>query len=135
MLPWPDTQCPTLGEFGLQWRSQFSSNDEIDYRFEQQGTGIGGSDADKEIRWFFNKDFRLARLKDMGNDLSERVIDFTRYDRPAKEPQELTRHWSLMGDVNQKQTRPQDKPVPFNDLPADSRAIILKRYPDLNTNH
>ena len=130
---WPDTQCLTLGEFGLRWRSQYPNNDAIDYRFEQRGTGIGGSDADKEIRWFFNKDFRLALLKDTGNVASERVIDFTCYDRPAKEPQVLTRHWSLMGDINQKQTRPQDKPVPFKDLPEDSRTIILNRYPAIGT--
>jgi len=129
---WPEAQCLTLGEFGLRWRSQNKNNDSLDYRFEQRGTGIGGSDADKEIRWFFNKNFRLSLLKVHGNDASERVIDFTRYDRPAKEPQELTRHWSLMGDINQKQTRPQDKPVPFNDLPEESRLIILSRYPVLS---
>jgi len=128
---WPDAQCPTLGEFGLRWRSQYKNNDAINYRFEQQGTGIGGSDADKEIRWFFNKDFRFALLKDQGNDASERVIDFTRYDKPAREPQKLTRHWSLMGDNNQKQTRPQDKPIPFNILPEASRTLILSRYPGM----
>jgi len=32
----------------------------VDYRFVQRGTGIGGSDADKEIRWFMNRDFRLC---------------------------------------------------------------------------
>jgi hypothetical protein len=36
-----------------------------------------------------------------------------------------------MGDINQKQTRPQDKPVPFNDLTEESRMIILRRYPDI----
>jgi hypothetical protein len=130
---WPDAQCPTLGEFGLRWRSQYPDNDAIDYRFEQRGTGIGGSDADKEIRWYFNRDFRLAFLRDTGDMASERVIDFTRYDRPAREPLKLTRHWSLMGDINQKQTRLQDRPVPFRDLPAESRAIILKHYPELGT--
>lgn len=129
---WPEAQCLTLGEFGLRWRNQYKNNDSLDYRFEQRGTGIGGSDAEKEIRWFFNKDFRLSLLKVQGNDASERVIDFTRYDRPAKEPQGLTRHWSLMGDINQKQTRPQDKPVPLNDLPVASRKIIFSRYPALS---
>ena len=39
------------------------------------------------------------------------VIDFTRYDLPAHEPQTLQREWSLMNVLNQKGTRPQDKPV------------------------
>ena len=132
---WPDTECLTLGEFGLRWRNQYRNNDAIDYRFEQRGTGIGGSDADKEISWYFNKDFRLAFLKDTGRAASERVIDFTSYNKPATEPQDLTRHWSLMGDINQKQTRPQDKPLPFRDLPADSRKLILDRYPELQSKH
>lgn len=128
---WPDAQCLTMGDFGLRWRNEFRNNLAIDYRFEQRGTGIGGSDADKEIRWFFNKDFRLALLRDTGNMSSERVIDFTRYDRPAKEPQELTRHWSLMGEINQKQTRPQDKPVSFEELPEQWQKIIHDHYPEL----
>jgi hypothetical protein len=131
---WPDAQCLTMGDFGLRWRHEFRNNDAIDYRFEQRGTGIGGSDADKEIRWFFNKDFRLAQLGDTGQMAVEHVIDFTRYDRPAKEPQELTRHWSLMGEINQKQTRPQDKPLPFKELPAEWQSIILDHYPEIEAN-
>lgn len=62
---------------------------------------------------------------------SVQVIDFTRYDKTDEEPQVMTRHWSLMGEINQKQTRPQDKPVPFVKLPEGSRKIILKHYPEL----
>ncbi len=125
---WPDAQCPTMGEFGHLWRGHFPSNDGLNYRFAQRGTGIGGSDADKEIRWFMNRDFRLALLR---SDGGEHVIDYTRYDVPACEPQEFTRRWSLLGQINQKQTRPQDKPVPFAQLPATDRDRILRRYPEL----
>jgi len=59
------------------------------------------------------------------------VIDFTRYDVPAQEPQDMTRKWSLMGEINQKQTRPQDKPVPLKDLPDEYKEIITKTYPAL----
>jgi hypothetical protein len=38
--------------------------------------------------------------------------------------------WDL-GEINQKQTRPQDKPVPLNSLPDAYRQIIRKQYPDL----
>jgi hypothetical protein len=78
-----------------------------------------------------NKDFRLAVLRNLKMDNSETVIDFTRYDLPAKEPAEMTRRWSLMGEINQKQTRPQDKPVPLKQLPEEMKKIIKSHYPNL----
>ncbi len=93
-----------------------------------RGTGIGGSDKDKEIRWYMNRGFRLAVLKDLPTGV-ERVIDFTRYDVPAKEPAELTRRWSLLGQINQKRTRPQDEPVLFRELPLQDRQRISAIYP------
>ncbi len=127
---WPDVKFITQGEFGLIWRKHYRTND-FDYRFEEIGSGIGGSDADKEIRWFMNKDFRLALLRNLKIDNSEEVIDFTRYDLPAREPAEMTRRWSLMGEINQKQTRPQDKPVPLKQLPETMKTIIKSHYPNL----
>ena len=52
----------------------------------QRGTGIGGSEPNLEIRWFMNLDFRLAILRDWQKDEPGKVIDFTRYDLPAREP-------------------------------------------------
>jgi hypothetical protein len=131
---WPDTQFITQGEFGLIWRKHYHAND-FDYRFEETGSGIGGSDADKEIRWFMNKDFRLALLRTLNVNNSEMVIDFTRYNLPAREPAEMTRRWSLMGEINQKQTRLQDKPVPVKQLPEETKQLINSWYPNLNTPH
>ncbi|MEJ2903528.1 DUF3863 domain-containing protein [Pedobacter panaciterrae] len=127
---WPDTKVITQGEFGLLWRSHYKSND-FNYRFVEKGSGIGGSDANLEISWFMNKDFRLALLRDWKLNSPKLVVDFTRYDLNAREPIGMTRKWSLMGDINQKQTRPQDKPVPLNKLPEKSNLIIKKRYPNL----
>jgi len=127
---WPDVKFITQGEFGLIWRKHHQTND-FNYRFEEKGSGIGGSDADKEIRWFMNKGFRLALLRNLNVDNSETVIDFTRYDLPAKEPAEMTRRWSLMGDINQKQTRPQDKPIPLKQIPEEMKSIIKSQYPNL----
>jgi len=127
---WPDTKLITQGEFGLLWRKHYKSNS-FDYRFKERGSGIGGSDADKEISWFMNKDFRLALLKDYKIQAPAQVIDFTRYDIKAKEPAEMTRKWSLLGDINQKQSRPQDKPVPFSQMPEEAKSFIKKRYPNL----
>jgi hypothetical protein len=127
---WPDVKFITQGEFGLIWRSHYKSND-FNYRFEETGSGIGGSDKDKEIRWFMNKDFRLALIRNLEQAASEMVIDFTPYYIPAKEPAENTRRWSLMGVINQKQTRPQDKPVPINELSEESKKVIKRYYPAL----
>ncbi len=128
---WPSAECVLLGDFGQLWREANRTNDDIDLRFQQRGTGIGGSDADMEIRWFMNREFRLALLRNWQQDQPEQVIDFTRYDLPAREPQEISRNWSLMNRLNQKGVRPQDRPVSFEELSEEDRRIILGRYPDL----
>jgi len=78
-----------------------------------------------------NRQFRLALLRDWEKSSPETVIDFTRYDLPAREPQDLSRNWSLLGRINQKQTRPQDKPCPLAALPEDDRALIRSVLPEL----
>lgn len=133
---WPSALCVTQGEFGLLWRDRFKSNDGIDYRFVQRGTGVCGSDPDLEIRWFMNRDFRLALLRNVQTGEPEKVIDFTRYDLRAEEPSDPepgghSRNWSLMNRLNQKGVRPEDTPVPISQLTADERAMIARRYPDL----
>ncbi len=121
---WPDVKFITQGEFGLIWREHFKENS-FDYRFEEKGSGIGGSDANMEIKWFMNKTFRLATLRDFEKDAEPLVIDFTRYDLKAEEPESgSTRNWSLFNVINQKQIRPQDQPVPFSALSEENRNII-----------
>jgi hypothetical protein len=128
---WPHTHCIPHGEFGSLWRREFRDNRRLHYRFVARGSGIGGSEADKQIRWFMNRDFRLALMHQLEGETTERVIDFTRYDLPAKEPRDMTRRWSLLGRINQKNVRPQDAPVPLKSLPAKDVAAILRRYPEL----
>lgn len=130
---WPETRFITQGEFGMAWRRHYKSNS-FAYRFEERGSGIGGSDADKEIRWFMNKDFRLALLNGTEKGAPVKVIDFTNYTIKAHEPAEMTRKWSLLGDINQKQTRSQDRPVPVDSLPDNARKLINKRYPKIAGN-
>jgi hypothetical protein len=122
---WPDTTMITQGEFGELWRKHYKDNS-FDYRFVERGSGIGGSDKDKEIRWYMNKDFRMATLKKIDGDSEPLVIDFTNYTKLAKEPQGLTRQWSLLGDINQKGTRPQDKPIPLDKLTDEQRRLLKK---------
>jgi hypothetical protein len=118
---WPEVKFITQGEFGQAWRKQYKSNS-FTYKFEERGSGIGGSDADKDIRWFMSKDFRLATLSNWQTGSPEMVIDYTSYTRQAREPISGSgRNWSLMGEINQKQTRPQDKPVPLTQF--------LKEFP------
>jgi hypothetical protein len=131
---WPDTKLVTQGEFGLLWRAHYKSNN-FNYRFVERGSGIGGSDANLEIRWFMNKDFRLALLRDWKTNSVEKVIDFTRYNIHVHEPAAMTRSWSLLGEINQKQTRPQDKPVPLDSLSKKDRALIASHYKYLIKNN
>jgi hypothetical protein len=129
----PELQYPLQGNTDLLWRKHYSDNS-FNYRFtEPHGSGIDGSDANVSMRWFMNKHFRLALLQNLDTGEPEYVIDFTRYDVKAQEPspQNMTREWSLMGEINQKQSRPQDKPTPLWNLPEAYREIIRKVYPYL----
>jgi hypothetical protein len=130
---WPHAKVITEGEFGLTWRDHYRDNSNIDYRFVQRGTGAPGSEKSKEIRWFMNKDFRLALLRDVEMNGSEEVIDFTRYDLRAHEPHGLQREWSLVNVLNQKGVRPQDRPRPLNRLSPEDQHIVFSRYPTLRT--
>ena len=127
---WPDVRFVTQGEFGLIWREHYKNND-FNYQFEEYGSGIGGSDAGLKIRWLMNKTFRLALLSDQQKKAEQMVIDFTRYDLKASEPVSAsTRNWSLMGQINQKQTRPQDKPIPLSDLLKTEKSVLQKYFPE-----
>lgn len=133
---WPDAQMITHGEFGMKWREEFKNNDDLNYQFVQRGSGICGSDPDQEIRWFMNKDFRMALLRDWRNHGPEKLIDFTRYDLPASEPNdpepgEHTRNWSLMNRLNQKGVRPEDVPMNMRDLEQHEKELIRRWYPGL----
>jgi Domain of Unknown Function with PDB structure (DUF3863)/Domain of Unknown Function with PDB structure (DUF3864) len=130
---WPDTRVTTEGEFGLEWRRHFPSNDGLNYRFDAKGTGAPGSEKNLEILWYMNQEFRLALLHDGITNSPRMVIDFTRYDLPAREPRGLQREWSLMNVLNQKGTRPQDKPLRLGELPSEDRRLIYARYPELKS--
>lgn len=133
---WPNAQLITQGEFGLLWREQYKDNEKLNYRFVQRGCGIRASEADKDIQWFMNTDFRLAILRDWQKNETGKVIDFTRYDLPATEPSDpepgkQSRNWSLMNRLNQKGVRPQDQPVPLTQLTPEEQALVKRRYPEL----
>ncbi len=133
---WPDTRAVTQGEFGEAWRRAHSDNGGLDYRFVQRGTGIGGSEPNLEIRWFMNREFRLAILRDWQKGGPGEVIDFTRYDLTAHEPADPTpgkpsRNWSLINRMNQKHRRPEDTPVPLTSLTEEEQRLIRRHYPKL----
>lgn len=133
---WPDAKLITQGEFGLLWRQQYRNNDKLAYQFLHRGSGVAGSDPNLEIRWFMNKDFRLALLRNWKEGTPEQVIDFTRYDLPAKEPADPepgkhSRNWSLMNRLNQKGTRLQDIPIPISELSDEEKGVIRNRHPEL----
>lgn len=128
---WPDTQVMTEGAFGLEWRKHTPNNSALDYRFEAKGTGAPGSEEELEIKWWMNQQFRLGLLRNWKAGGPEMVIDFTRYDLPAREPTTLQREWSLMNVLNQKGTRPQDKPIRLGQLSGEDQRRIYARYPEL----
>jgi hypothetical protein len=128
---WPDMQVMTEGAFGLEWRKHTPSNAGLDYRFDAKGTGAPGSEKELEIAWRMNREFRLGLLRNWETDSPWMAIDFTRYDLPAQEPQTLEREWSLMNVLNQKGTRPQDKPMRLEQLSSEDQRRIYARYPDL----
>ena len=109
----------------------YPNNALLNYRFDAKGTGAPGSEKELEIRWFMNQEFRLALLNNWTTNSPVLVIDFTRYDLPAHEPQGLQREWSLMNVLNQKGTRPQDKPIRLGQLTSDDQRRIYARYPEL----
>ena len=83
-----------------------------------------------------NKDFRLALLRDWKAGTPEKLIDFTRYDLKAMEPDDPkpgqnTRNWSLLNRLNQKGTRAQDKSIEIGQMNAPEQALIKRRYPEL----
>jgi Domain of Unknown Function with PDB structure (DUF3863)/Domain of Unknown Function with PDB structure (DUF3864) len=128
---WPDTLATTEGAFGLEWRKHTPDNSKLDYRFDAKGTGAPGSERELEIQWFMNREFRLAMLRNWKVDGPPLVIDFTRYDQKAEEPQKLQREWSLMNVLNQKGIRSQDKPLRLQAMAPADQQIIYARYPEL----
>ena len=89
------------------------------------------------MKWFMNKEFRLALLRDWHTKNSPAyVIDFTRYDLQAHEPadpspEKPAKDWSLINKINQKGLRPQDKPVLIDKLEKEDQDLIRKYYPEL----
>ena len=128
---WPDTQVLTEGAFGLEWRKHMPNNASLNYRFDAQGTGAPGSEKELEIKWFMNREFRLALLSNRETHGPSFVIDFTRYDLKAHEPETLQREWSLMNVLNQKGTRSQDRPIRLAQLAAEDQYRIYSRYPEV----
>jgi len=133
---WPDVQFITFGEYGEIWRQHYQDNNKWNYRFEERGLGIGNSWGDEDIRWFMNKSFRLAMLRNWQQKTPEKVIDFTRYDLSAREPADPSpekpiKDWSLMNRINQKGLRPQDQPILLKDLNKEEKDLIARYYPEL----
>jgi hypothetical protein len=149
---YPDTQLLTLGEFGELWREHNPDNSRINLQFVERGNGEMPSPEegkkmnpryhfradlfrpDTEIRWYFNKDFRLATMQNWKENGPLRIMDYTRYNQPYREPSGnvVDAHWDLMDLINQKETRQQDKNRSFSSLPPEDQQRILKWYPDVD---
>jgi thioredoxin-related protein len=148
---YPDTQMLNTGEFGDLWRKHNPDNSRINLKFVERGNDMPSEEEgkkiatkyrfhtpifcpDMEIRWYFNKDFRFATIHNWKENSPKLVMDYTRYNQPYKEPSGnvIERHWDILDIINQKQSRPQDIPKPFSELPLEEQKKILKWYPDIN---
>lgn len=128
---WPDLRVPTMGEFGEEWMASHPDNESLHYLLQQSGTGVQASRAGERVTWFMNADWRLG-LVDDGHDVD--VFDYTSYADPPPEPGELgERRWSLLGEINQKRTRAQDRPMPFAQFVSSHPSVergLEERYGD-----
>jgi hypothetical protein len=126
---WPDLQVPTIGRFGDEWRTLHADNEALAYLLQQGGSGVQASRAGETVTWFMTADFRLGVVESAGR---ADVFDYTPYLADAREPSELgDRRWSLLGELNQKRTRPQDEPTPlrrFLSQHPDVDAALAERY-------
>lgn len=129
---YPDVQILPFGEVGERFRNIHKDNSHLSYLFQHRGTGEGGSLRNIRLYWFMNKYFRLCIRENLA-DGEKRVIDFTDYTKTYSEPEDsdyrigkICRNWSLLGDINQKGLRPQDVPVPFENLSENQKALIRK---------
>ena len=97
-----------------------------------RGTGAPGSEKELEIEWFMNREFRLALLRNWTDRAALRWSSTSRDTICRRRSRRtLQREWSLMNVLNQKGTRPQDKPVRLGQLSAEDQRRIYARYPEL----
>jgi hypothetical protein len=113
---WPDTVCPTMLEFGSEFRQQYPNNEKIAYELHQTGNGLGPAKKGEEITWFMNKSFRVGIHRDKHG--KKTIFDYTRYSPHYQEPQQLgERNWGILDLMNQKGIRKQDKPIQIEKCP------------------
>jgi hypothetical protein len=118
---WRDLRMPTIAEFGEEWRTRHPDNEGLAYLLEQSGSGVQASRLGETVTWFMTAGFRLGVVTD---STGIRVFDYTAYDSGAAEPSDLgDRRWSLLGEINQKRTRPQDEPVPLHRFLTERPAV------------
>ena len=126
---WPDLRLLTMGELGEEWSAQHPDNEKLRYLLQQSGSGVQASRAGETVTWFMCAAFRLGVVED-GSGVH--VFDYTSYETVPPEPAELgDRAWSVLGEINQKRTRPQDAPVPLRQFLASHPAVdaeLDRRY-------
>lgn len=126
---WPGLRVVPMSTLGDEWRAVHPDNEGLAYLLQQSGTGVQASRAGERVTWFMTDRYRFG-VVDTGSQ--PYAFDFTSYDDPPPEPRSAgDRRWSLLGELNQKRTRPQDEPVPLRSF-LDSRpalhASLEERY-------
>jgi len=95
----------------LEWRKHTPNNDGLNYRFDAKGTGAPGSEKELEIQWFMNREFRLGLLRDWTRKRVSHGDRLYPIRREGGRTQGSRARVELMNVLNQKGTRPVDKPM------------------------
>lgn len=126
---YPDLAAPTLAGFADEWTRAHPDNSGLRYLLRQEGTGVQASRLGERVTWFMTDRFRLGVVD---GDRAPAVFDFTSYEEIPPEPVlPGERRWSVLGELNQKRTRPQDEPVPletFLDSHPEVAGVLAERY-------
>ena len=128
----PDVKVVPFGQVGNIFRASYKNNDKLNYHFIHRGMDANDSHKSLEIEWYMNKLCRLAIRTDLRTG-EKKIIDFTDYTKTAQEPPDshyakgiVYRNWSLLGDINQKGLRAQDKPIAIESLSETQKKLIKK---------
>ena len=128
---WPDTQVIPEGEFGLNGESTrpVTTDSTTASMARHRRARLRKKSRNRVVHEPRVPSGAAARLDQNSPPMA---IDFTRYDLKAAGASGLQREWSLMNVLNQKGTRPQDKPTCLQDLSPENRRLIFARYGNLS---
>lgn len=128
---YPDLKIVPFGEVGESFRKEHPDNRQLHYEFVHQGIGFGGSLENVRLYWYLNKYFLPLHSGgySTGHEKSHRLYGLYQTGRPNPKIriialEKFREIGSLLGDINQKGLREQDKPIDFVRLSEAQKELI-----------